>query len=206
MLGAFGRGELDLLVGTQMIAKGLHFPGVTVVGVVDADTGLSVPDFRAAERTFQLVAQVAGRAGRASHAGRVVVQTQQPHHFALRAAAAHDFEGFAAVEMDERRRHGWPPYTRLVRAVVSAAQEDAARRRAEALAEALRTSLPPGAADVLGPAPCPVARVRDRFRWHVVVRTADLPVQHAAVLRLRRFTARAGGAEITLDVDAVDLT
>jgi primosomal protein N' (replication factor Y) len=106
VLGAFGRGELDLLVGTQMIAKGLHFPNVTVVGVVSADTSLFVPDFRAAERTFQLVAQVAGRAGRSRDAGTVVVQTVQPAHPALRHAARHDFEGFAALELAQRRRFG----------------------------------------------------------------------------------------------------
>src|SRR5204862_2677230 len=101
VLGAFGRGELDLLLGTQMIAKGLHFPGVTVVGVVSADQGLQVPDFRAAERTFQLVAQVAGRAGRAGNAGRVVVQTHEPRHPALAAAADHDYDRFAAGELAE---------------------------------------------------------------------------------------------------------
>jgi primosomal protein N' (replication factor Y) len=205
VLAAFGAGEIDVLVGTQMIAKGLHFPNVTVVGVISADVGLALPDFRAAERTFQLVAQVAGRAGRAGSAGRVVVQTHQPRHPSLLHAAAHDFDGFAAEETVERRRHGWPPFTRLVRAVTTAKDENAARSRCDEIVRALVAALPPGAAEVLGPAPCAVARVNDRFRWHCVVKAADLPVRHAAVLRLARFARRAGGTETVIDVDPVDL-
>jgi primosomal protein N' (replication factor Y) len=206
VLSAFGRGEIDVLVGTQMIAKGLHFPRVTVVGVIAADVGLSLPDFRAAERTFQLVAQVAGRAGRAGSAGRVVVQTHQPRHASLLRAAEHDFDGFAAAELLERRRHGWPPYSRLVRAVTTARDESAARERCGEIVAALVAALPPGAADVLGPAPCSVVRVKDRYRWHCVVKAADLPVRHAAVLRLARFARRAAGTETTVDVDPVDLS
>ncbi len=206
VLGAFGRRELDLLVGTQMIAKGLHFPDVTVVGVVSADTSLFVPDFRAAERTFQLVAQVAGRAGRSRDAGTVVVQTIQPAHPALRHAARHDFAGFAALEMAQRRRFGWPPYTRLVRAVVTSREDEAARTRTEEIVAALRATLPSDGGDVLGPSRCPVARLKHRFRWHLVVKAEDAPVQRAAVLRLRRFSARARGTDLTIDVDPTDLT
>jgi len=206
VLSAFGKGEIDVLVGTQMIAKGLHFPRVTVVGVISADVGLALPDFRAAERTFQLVAQVAGRAGRAETAGRVVVQTHHPGHPALVFAAVHDFDGFAAAETAERRRHGWPPFSRLVRAVTTARDENAARARCDEIVRALADALPPGAAEVLGPAPCAVARVKDRFRWHCVVKAADLPVRHAAVLRLARFARRAGGTDTTIDVDPVDLS
>jgi primosomal protein N' (replication factor Y) len=188
-----------------MIAKGLHFPRVTVVGVISADVGLALPDFRASERTFQLVAQVAGRAGRADAAGRVVVQTRQPRHPALLAAARHDFDGFAAEETAERKLHGWPPFARLVRAVTTSRDENAARARCGEIVRGLTDALPPGAADVLGPAPCAVARVKDRWRWHCVVKAADLPVRHAAVLRLSRFARRAGGTETVVDVDPVDL-
>lgn len=206
VLGAFGRGEVDVLVGTQMIAKGLHFPGVVLVGVVSADLSLQVPDFRAAERTFQLVAQVAGRAGRADDPGRVVVQTLQPRHPAIVRAAAHDYDGFAAAELAERRRFRWPPATRLVRALVTSRDAAAARSRAEEVAAAATAALPPGAGDVLGPTPCPVAKLRDRWRFHAVVRAADRAVQHAVSLRLQRFSHRAGGTELTLDVDPADLT
>ena len=206
VLGAFRRGELDLLLGTQMIAKGLHFPRVTAVGVVSADASLLVPDFRAAERTFQLVAQVAGRAGRADDPGVVVVQTIQPGHPSLLHAAKHDFEGFAAAESAERAKYRWPPHTRLVRVVVSARADLAARARAKEVADALRGSLPPGSHDVLGPARCPIERVRGRYRWHVVLRAADEPVQRAAVMRLRRLGQRVRGADLTIDVDPADLT
>ncbi len=206
VLGRFRRREVDILLGTQMIAKGLDFPRVTAVGVVSADTSLMVPDFRAAERTFQLVSQVAGRAGRADRPGTVVVQTVQPRHAALMRAREHDYEGFARDELTDRARTGWPPSTRLVRVVAQAKDDAAARRRAQEVADVLRDSLPPGSADVLGPARCPIGRVRGRQRWHVVLRAADEPVQRAAVLRLSRVTARARGAEITIDVDPVDLT
>jgi primosomal protein N' (replication factor Y) len=206
VLRAFGKGELDLLLGTQMIAKGLHFPGVVVVGVVSADQGLAVPDFRSSERTFQLVAQVAGRAGRADEPGRVVVQTMQPRHPALVAAANHDFDGFAAREHEDRKRYGWPPFSRLVRAVITARDDAASRRRAGEIADAVREVLPAGGGDVLGPSPCPVHKVRDRYRWHAVVRAADLAVQHAVVLRLARFSPRAGGTDLPIDVDPADLT
>ncbi len=206
VLGAFGRRELDLLLGTQMIAKGLHFPSVTAVGVVSADASLLVPYFRAAERTFQLVAQVAGRAGRSTAPGTVVVQTIQPRHPALLHAARHDFEGFAAAESAERARYHWPPHTRLVRVVVAGRSDHAARDRAQQVADELRTSLPPDAHDVLGPAHCPIERVRDRFRWQVVLRAADEPVQRAAILRLRRLSPKARGTDLTIDVDPADLT
>ncbi len=205
VLGAFGRREVDILLGTQMIAKGLHFPNVTAVGVVSADASLLVPDFRASERTFQLVAQVAGRAGRSAAGGTVVVQTVQPGHTALRHAERHDFVGFAAEELAERARYRWPPATRLVRVVVTARDDRAAMERAREVADSLRLALPEGCADVLGPSRCPIERVRHRFRWHVVLRAVDEPVQRAAVLRLRRLSAKARGADITIDVDPVDL-
>ncbi|MCG3133039.1 MAG: Primosomal protein N' [Planctomycetes bacterium] len=206
VLGAFGRGELDVILGTQMIAKGLHFPGVTVVGVVSADLGLQVPDFRASERTYQLVAQVSGRAGRAEAPGRVVVQTLQPKHPALLRAAAHDDDGFARDELAERLKVGWPPFVKLVRAVVTARTDEAARARCAEVADGVREAIPPGGGSVLGPSPCAVRKVRDRCRWHAVVKAADSAVQHAATLRLARFAHRAGGTELTIDVDPVEMT
>lgn len=206
VLGAFGRGEHDVLLGTQMIAKGLHFPGVTVVGVVSADTALLLPDFRSAERTFQLVAQVAGRAGRTDARGAVVVQSIQPKHPALVAAARHDFIGFAERELEERGRYGWPPFSRLVRAVISGRDPSATAKRAQQIAEIARASLPSGAGDVLGPSRCPIERVRDRHRMHVVLRCADEPVQRAVVARLRKLGRRSRGTDLMVDVDPVDLS
>jgi len=134
------------------------------------------------------------------------VQTLQPRHPAIVRAAEHDYDGFAATELAERRRFGWPPATRLVRALVTSRDAAAARSRAEEVGAAATAALPPGGGDVLGPTPCPIARQRDRYRFHAVVRAADRAVQHAVCLRLQRFSRRAGGTELTLDVDPVDLT
>jgi primosomal protein N' (replication factor Y) len=175
ILDEFAAQEIDLLFGTQMIAKGLDFPGVTLVGVVDADTGLYLPDFRAAERTFQLVAQVAGRAGRGPGGGRVLVQTRVPHHYALQAAAQHDFEAFAERETAEREDPPYPPHRALANVVVSGTSEQGVGTAAAQVAEwlaglAAKTGT---AAQVVGPAPAPLARIKGRWRWHLIVRTAD---------------------------------
>src|SRR2546421_3727267 len=180
ILERVARGEVDILLGTQMIAKGLDFPNVTVVGVVDDDTGLHFPDFRAGERTFQLVAQVAGRAGRGPKGGRVYVQTRAPDHHAIRAAAVHSVAQFAAAELPLRSppNPAYPPQVGLVRFVAS--HEDAGRvqRTAERVAEwllpahAQRLS---GALSVLGPAPCPVERLQGRRRLHGPLKAPEPP-------------------------------
>lgn len=168
----FAEGEADLLVGTQMIAKALDFPRVTVVGVLLADTGLYLPDFRAAERTFQLLSQVAGRAGRGERPGRAIIQTYSPQHYAVQAAASHDFAGFFAREIAFRREHGYPPFRRLARLVYSASAEGRGWREAESVARRLRGEIAArGIADldVLGPAPAFHRRVRGRYRWQIVL-------------------------------------
>nr|AKQ04680.1 primosomal protein N', primosomal protein N' [uncultured Gemmatimonadetes bacterium Rifle_16ft_4_minimus_7] len=188
LLDAFGRHELDLLFGTQMIAKGLDFPDVTLVGVVDADTGLHVPDFRAAERTFQLVAQVAGRAGRGPRGGEVLVQTRSPDHPALRAAAAHDYEGFASRELESRRSPPYPPHVALANVVISGTREQEVARGAADVAAWLRglVEVRQAPVEVLGPAPAPLARIKQRWRWHLVLRSPD----RLWVGRLVRYAAR----------------
>ena len=172
ILEAVERREVDILLGTQMIAKGLDFPNVTLVGVVDADTALYLPDFRAAERTFQLVAQVAGRAGRGPQGGQVIVQTRNPDHYALRHAAAHDTAGFLADELEVRRSPPYPPHLTLVNLVVSGHAEAAVANEAARVADWCLSlveehHLP---ISVLGPAPAPLAKVKDRWRWHVVLK------------------------------------
>jgi primosomal protein N' (replication factor Y) len=208
ILERVARGEVDVLLGTQMIAKGLDFPRVTVVGVVDADVGLHFPDFRAAERTFQLVAQVAGRAGRGPAGGRVVVQTRAPDHHALRAAAAHSVEAFAAAELPLRAapNPAYPPSVGLVRFVAHGGSEAAAAGRAVRIAEWLRRASAErlgGALTVLGPAPCPIARLHGRWRWHVLVKAAE----GRALGRLMRAWRAQGGAarSIVADRDPVAL-
>lgn len=172
ILERVARGEVDVLVGTQMVAKGIDFPNVTLVGVVDADTGLHLPDFRAGERTFQLVTQVAGRAGRGPRGGRVLVQTRSPEHPALQFARRHDTEGFWAAELATRQAPPYPPATALARILVSGRVEGAVAQESERVAEWLGRLVTSRrlAVTVLGPVPCPVARVKDRWRWHVLLK------------------------------------
>ena len=176
LLERFAKGDADVLVGTQMIAKGLHLPAVTLVGVVLADIGLHVPDFRAAERTFQVLTQVAGRAGRGADPGRVVVQTYVPDHYAIRAAARQDYEAFYDQELGYRRSLGAPPYARLVKLSFAHTDEPTARREAQRVAVQLRREARAwGMTDehVIGPAPAYPARLRGAWRWQLVVRGPD---------------------------------
>ncbi|MEL6428190.1 MAG: primosomal protein N' [Planctomycetota bacterium] len=169
-LGAFGRGELDVLVGTQMIAKGLDFPRVTLVGIVSADASLHQPDFRAAERTFQLVSQVSGRAGRADLPGHIVVQTTNVEEPAIRLAARHDFDAFALEEERTRQEVGFPPYRRLVRVVWEDEDESRVLEASTRAAHALREALSEHGVQVLGPAPAPMALQRGRHRRHMLLK------------------------------------
>ncbi len=176
ILDAVAARQIDILVGTQMIAKGLDFPNVTVVGVVDADVALNLPDFRAGERTFQLLTQVAGRAGRGPLGGRVLVQTRQPLHPAVACASRHDVAGFARAELAERRDPAYPPHAHLANVVVSGPRDTAVAEAAAELARWLRTlfaARTDSGAELLGPAPCPIERVRGRWRWHLLLRTRD---------------------------------
>ncbi|NPA90282.1 MAG: primosomal protein N' [Chloroflexi bacterium] len=176
ILEAFAHHQADILIGTQMLAKGLDLPRVTVVGVISADEGLFLPDFRAAERTFQVLTQVAGRAGRGLYGGRVIVQTYHPEHYAVRAAAHHDYEMFYRQEMAFRRLMHYPPYARLVRLLYTHTREDRARQAAEHLAQALREALArEGVEDIslIGPAPCFYTRLRGQYRWHIILRGRD---------------------------------
>jgi primosomal protein N' (replication factor Y) len=206
ILERVARGEVDVLLGTQMIAKGLDFPRVTVVGVVDADVGLHLPDFRAAERTFQLVAQVAGRAGRGPLGGQVVVQTRAPEHHAIRAAAAHSPAAFAAAELPLRAppHPAYPPHAALARFVALHADPAAAQAAAERVAGWLRrvsAERLEGALTVLGPAPCPLPRLQGRWRWHVLVKAERDDRAMGRVVRAWR--ARPRG--VIVDRDPVSL-
>lgn len=175
ILDAFRHREADILIGTQMIAKGLDFPGVTLVGVISADTSLNLPDFRAGERTFQLLSQVSGRAGRGHESGEVVIQTFNPDHYAVIAAAAHDYAGFYDQEIERRRDTGYPPFSSLVNIVAADPNEADAKRRLNNLVSALREMLTGLQVPIqlLGPAPAPVAKLRGQARWHIVLRSAD---------------------------------
>ena len=207
-LSSFRAGRTDILVGTQMIAKGLDFPNVTLVGVVLADTALHVPDFRSRERTFQLLAQVAGRAGRGAKGGCVIVQTHLASDPAIRAAAQHDYETFALNELRERREFAYPPYTQLARIVIRAKDRAAAVNAAREVAAALRAEAagmsPPPV--VLGPAEAPVARIEGYHRQHLLLKAAG----SEALSRLLNgpagaLTNKLKGAEAMVDVDPLSM-
>jgi primosomal protein N' (replication factor Y) len=206
ILATVESGEIDLLIGTQMIAKGLDFPNVTLVGVVDADTGLYLPDFRSAERTFQLLAQVAGRAGRGPKGGRVLVQTRHPTHHALVRAQQHDTEGFLRQERELRVDPPYPPTTSLVNLLVSGTDEGKVGSRAAAVADwctALidRYALP---IVVLGPAPSPLVRIKDRWRWHVLLKGPSKSLGRVVRYAARRLR-RDGSTRVMIDRDPVSL-
>jgi primosomal protein N' (replication factor Y) len=178
ILRRFVDGQADVLVGTQMVTKGLDLPLVTLVGVVSADTALNLPDFRSSERTFQLLAQVAGRAGRGLQGGRAIVQTYRPDHYAIVSAADHDYAAFAEKELAFRREHNYPPLTRLARLIVRDADATRARDEAHRVGDELEALLARsgiGREGLIGPAPCFFARIAGQWRWHIVVR-ADDPV------------------------------
>lgn len=170
---AFTNGEADIMVGTQMIAKALDFPRVTLVGVVLADVGLFLPDFRAGERAYQLLSQMAGRSGRGVLGGRAIIQTYVPDHYAIQAAAAHDYASFYAREIEFRRAHGYPPLGRLVRLLFTATREEKCMQETRRVRTLLDQELArQGIADIqlIGPAPCFAERSRGKFRWALLLR------------------------------------
>ena len=208
VLDAFRDGLIHVLLGTQMIAKGLDFPNVTLVGVVNADVGLHLPDFRAGERTFQLLAQVAGRTGRGDSGGEVLIQTFTPEHPCVSLAAKHDFEGFAKLELAHRRQHGYPPYCRLARLIVRSAKEDAAGRFADQLAGAFKQAAArPNAAAVrvLGPAECPVFKLKNYYRFHFQMQSENSGVLHQVLREVLAVAKPPHGVEFQVDVDPYNM-
>jgi primosomal protein N' (replication factor Y) len=195
-------GAIDIVVGTQMITKGFDFPGVTLVGVVLADLALNMPDFRSAERTFQLLTQVAGRAGRGDRTGRVLIQTYAPHHYSITAAREQDYARFIRRELDLRRELGYPPFGRM--ALVRIEGPDTARVNGVAAQVAARLARHggPEALRVLGPAPAPIERIRSRYRWQVVVKASRLDQMRAALAAMRaQVAAEAERAQVRVAID-----
>ena len=205
ILQAARDGEIDVLVGTQIIAKGLHFPKVTTVGIVFADGGLAFPDFRAAEKTYQLIAQVTGRAGRGEFPGKVFVQTMQPEHYAIRLAAAHRYEELASTETEIRRQAGFPPFTRLAAIRVEDSGEHSARKLAQQVSNAARDwcrSLDPdNTVAVLGPAPAPLEKLRDLYRWQIMLKSQRLDQLHGLAEHLATRFKSGGSGRVSIDVD-----
>ncbi len=207
VLDAFREGLIHILLGTQMIAKGLDFPNVTLVGVVNADVGLHLPDFRAAERTFQLLAQVSGRAGRGEKGGQVMIQTFTPDHPCISLATRHDFISFSKQELGHRREHNYPPYQRLARLIVRSEKESLAAAFAETLAGAFKAAVArvtkPGAPSLrlLGPAECPVFKLNGYYRFHFQIQSENAGMLHAVMREVLSAAKPPHGVEFQVDVD-----
>lgn len=200
LLRQFGQGQADILLGTQMIAKGLDFPNVTLVGVLNADTGLGLPDFRASERTFDLLSQVSGRAGRANKQGEVLIQTFNPDHYAIRYAQANDYEGFFKREMALRHQASYPPYYYTVRIMASHPDEAVAARVVTRLHQLLQKRLLPSSI-ILGPTPRPIARMKRRYYYQIVIKYKRDPGLHAALFDILQSTQSRGFNDVQVSID-----
>jgi primosomal protein N' (replication factor Y) len=203
-LARFARGEQDILVGTQMVAKGHDFPGVSLVGILLADTGLHQPDFRAAERTYQLITQVSGRAGRGDRPGRVIVQTFFPEHYAVELAAKGDWRGFLEKELSLRKEFSYPPFARLAKVVVSGRDEERVRRRAVRIGERLRSGTLAGV-QVLGPGRSPIARIHKRHRMQLLLKSGRAAALHDLLRACERDFRTPKGVDVQVDVDPQSL-
>ena len=207
-LEKFRTGAARVMLGTQMIAKGLDFPDVRLIGVVNADTAIHLPDFRAAERTFQLVAQVAGRAGRSERSGkgaRVVIQTMCPKEPAIVFASGHDFAGFAERELEIRGRAGLPPVTRMARIVCRDKDLAKARAGAQTIADAASEMVERGLISLMGPMPCPIERIADHFRIAIELTAPDSGKLQTAMQTLRKRGVLLSDTKTAVDVDPLAL-
>jgi primosomal protein N' (replication factor Y) len=206
-LEAFRKGEVRILLGTQMISKGLDFPDVTLVGVIDADTVLHQPDLRSTERTFQLIAQVAGRTGRSRKGGRVLVQTACPTEPAILKASQHDYASFAQAELEHRRETRSPPFVHLARVIVRGPDEQATLAEARRMAEVTRSAISTSHAAVrlLGPAPAPVARLKGRFRFHFQLSAESVDELQSLWRSVGDAIKPAGNVEFSVDMDPINL-
>jgi primosomal protein N' (replication factor Y) len=205
ILAAFRDGSFDILVGTQMIAKGHDIPNVTLVGIVSADIGLGLPDFRAAERTFQLLTQAAGRAGRGETPGIVLIQTINPDHYAVRCAAAQDYEAFYTKELEFRRMMSYPPFGVMANIIVRGARQEEALERSAALARLIGPA--PEGVRVMGPAAAALARLKNEYRYQMLLKSASRKRLNEIVGELRRFAAgeKWGAGALVADIDPVTL-
>jgi primosomal protein N' (replication factor Y) len=208
LVEALRRGEIDVLVGTQMVTKGFDLPGVTLVGVVLADLALNMPDFRSAERTFQLLTQVAGRAGRGERPGRVLIQTYAPHHYSIRAARDQDYARFMRRELDLRRELMYPPFARMALVRIEGQTPSSVSTIAAKAAAILGRFAKPEAMRVLGPAPAPIERIKQRYRWQVVVKAQALADMRTALSAMRSEVtphAEREAVHLGIDIDPVNM-
>ena len=204
ILGRFAAGEIDILIGTQMLAKGHDYPGVTLVGVINADTGLALPDFRAAENAFQLLTQVAGRAGRGDLPGTVIIQTYRPQHYAVQAASKHDYAAFYRQEIRQREKAGYPPFRRLVNFLLESEDPLEAERRVALLHRVVREQveiLGFRGVEILGPAPATIRRVKKKYRWNLGVFSKSAKRLNDLTRAVRADFAPRAGSRVQLKVD-----
>jgi primosomal protein N' (replication factor Y) len=200
--------EVDILLGTQMISKGLDFPEVTLVGIVMADISLNVPDFRAAERTFQLLTQVAGRSGRGDKAGEVIIQTYNPEHYAIQAASRQDFPGFVAEEMEHRKKLYYPPFYRLARIVFQCPDLDVLRQEVRNMEEAKQSLLKSFKVPellLLGPSPAPFSKISNYFRYHLIFKGVNTQTIGKALTLFHELYKCPNAVSYYADVDPVSL-
>ena len=174
ILDSFKKHEVDILVGTQMIAKGLDFPKVTLVGVVSADIGLNLPDFRASERTFSLLTQVAGRAGRGEKHGKVIIQTYNPENYAVLASKTHDYKSFYSKEIKIRKETDFPPFSHLAGITLKSEKEDKVEKVSDELAEILEKNIKSDNIEILGPVPSCVSRIKGKYLYNIMLKSKNL--------------------------------
>jgi primosomal protein N' (replication factor Y) len=200
--------EVDILLGTQMISKGLDFPEVTLVGIVNADISLNIPDFRAAERTFQLCTQVAGRSGRADKEGEVIIQTYNPRHYAIIYASKQDFPGFAEEELSHRRHLYYPPYYRLARILFQSADNNLLQEEMDELSQKVKNLLntfPQGEIFLLGPVPAPFTKMKNLYRWHLIIKGRTTQSIKKAINTVLNEYKISSTIHYTIDIDPTTL-
>lgn len=204
ILKAFAQNEIDILVGTQMITKGHNFPRITLVGVLLADLALALPDYRSSERNFQILVQVAGRAGRGEKPGQVIIQTYSPDHYSVKAAAKQDYEAFYQSEIESRKRAGYPPFSHLINIIVRGVHG----ARVEKYSLALRMVLEHRSGDyfsIIGPAPCPIPKLRGHYRWHIILKGNDMKNMNKSLREAMAEARRPGSIMTAIDVDPVNI-
>jgi primosomal protein N' (replication factor Y) (superfamily II helicase) len=208
MFNAMRLNEVDILFGTQMISKGLDFPNVTLVGVILADLSLSVPDFRAGEKTFQILTQVAGRSGRGDKEGEVIIQTFNPDHYAIQYAKTHNFRAFAEKELVFREQLSYPPYYRLGRILFTCEDEQTLYANLEKIrktSSSLQKRFPDKQLFILGPVPAPITKLQNKFRYHLILKAQNVSILSETVERLRLMLKLPASIKITIDIDPVSL-
>jgi primosomal protein N' (replication factor Y) len=206
-LQEFSDGQLDMLVGTQMLAKGHDYPNVTLVGVVSVDAGLAMPDFRAAEKTFQLITQVAGRAGRGELAGQVLIQTYHPEHYALRHASAQDYQGFYDEEIRHRQNLGYPPYVSLASILIRGPELERVRADAVVLRKELDIANAERTCRILGPAPAPLAKLKGDHRFQLLIKARNRKQLREIADKAIRAAIQSGinARSVNLEIDPVSM-